>query len=65
MITREAQLKGAAVLKAKADQRALDILGMVKAGWSTGHMARHLGVHESSVRTIVHRARKRLGVKVR
>jgi DNA-binding NarL/FixJ family response regulator len=65
MITPEAQAKGAQALRDIADARARLILKMVADGESHAFIAYAFNMHESSVRTAIHRARKRLGVPAR
>ena len=65
MITPEAQRAGAATNRVNAEARSRQLLADVAAGKSHRDIAIELGVNVSSVRTIVLRARRRLGVEAR
>lgn len=64
MITHEAQTKGAATNRAKGEERARRILARVNAGATHAEIAAEEGVNVTTVKTIVLRARRRLGVEV-
>lgn len=63
MIPHEAQQKGAAANRAQAEERDRAILALLDTGITYVELAAELGVKPENVRTIVSRARKRLGVE--